>query len=950
MVDALHQVKDYLQRQYAQLDGRPNWTFQVGAELESGKPVWAWQTSDLRRVNSAADANGAVLLDPDIGICLFLQKFDEKIPVRQQISKALQIRSTLLPTNKRKGDAQSDGFGSWRVLLHWLITKNELPKWVEQVSEIREQTAHFEEVPVDAIVRGEKTWAHAAQAHGFPRLLLRVRSVLKRSKYADVERWQSADRLVVDSLSGLVNAVSDPIAQQAAAEVAAFVDKRSSNFESPSQLPAEPTDLRKLSIENFRNIDQLTIDFRTAAVGADATVIQGPNGSGKSSVFEALSIAVSHASWRYEAFLSDKNRSLLGRGDTYRENYLSALTSENREARLGLNGAVSGPIELAPDSEHGRRLQALGGTFLSQDSSRAFVRMTASDLGGEIAAGLSAVASDVQQLIGSRLAAADGDVKAFNAKWGLRANVTKRETVLSQISLKEITSLLPNLSELLAWLESSELSNLAIFGMAKKLALRWREWQSAVPDVANSLCSELMLEDLGSSGSGAALAEHFIAENQLISETGALFSDLTAKTVKWSVEIEGGLQKWAAWLGKHQESGEVTDSQKIVTLRETLKSANDALSAATGVGKLLAEQLEQLERISSFIANWAREHKDTCPVCDSDVSMRGGIAAVTDAGMIAVRRALQEARADYAERKRILESTANQLETLGAAQPPVTPEEQSQIIEIYAWLRNDADSFEDLISNDDEVRALLGVMRHIRVLPRLPSKRESPRERAAECFKKLVGVSTEHARVSRLPDAWKAVQKEVQRRLVAVTASHLPQTLQALWLEIARSITPAPWQHPGAIEFYAGSRQSGPEAAVVIRRDSRTVLASHILNGAEIHNLGLAWFFTKYLTQGRFTHSFIVLDDPSDAMDQTTFRDLCRFLETLLRLHRVWSLPLSLVVMLHEDQRALDVARATGAVLYQLKWNRETKILSRPLQIYGAQMAPPLPVSVLEAG
>jgi hypothetical protein len=193
------------------------------------------------------------------------------------------------------------------------------------------------------------------------------------------------------------------------------------------------------------------------------------------------------------------------------------------------------------------------------------------------------------------------------------------------------------------------------------------------------------------------------------------------------------------------------------------------------------------------------------------------------------------------------------------------------------------------------------------------------------------------------------VHQELRRKLASVTAEHLPQTLQGVWLEIARNVMPAAWQEAGKIGFHTGTRRS-PEASVVIYGVSRTVLASHILNGAEIHNLGLAWFFTKYLTRGRFEYRFMVLDDPAEIMDQPMFRDLCRFLETLLRLHRINDIPLSLVVLLHEDHRALDLARATSGVLYQLRWSRHSKTVNKPLRVYGKQITPPLPTLILEAG
>ena len=97
-------------------------------------------------------------------------------------------------------------------------------------------------------------------------------------------------------------------------------------------------------------------------------------------------------------------------------------------------------------------------------------------------------------------------------------------------------------------------------------------------------------------------------------------------------------------------------------------------------------------------------------------------------------------------------------------------------------------------------------------------------------------------------------------------------------------------------------------------------LARYILNLSEIHVMGLAWFFTRYLTQGRFECPLLMMDDPAQEMDQTTFRDLCRLWETLLRLHKAQKIPLNLIVMLHQESRALDAARATGGIICTLSW------------------------------
>ncbi len=49
----------------------------------------------------------------------------------------------------------------------------------------------------------------------------------------------------------------------------------------------------------------------------------------------------------------------------------------------------------------------------------------------------------------------------------------------------------------------------------------------------------------------------------------------------------------------------------------------------------------------------------------------------------------------------------------------------------------------------------------------------------------------------------------------------------------------------------------------------------------------------------------------------------------MIRLHRVYARPLALALMLNQENRAIDAARATGGILAALDW---TQIQEQPLQ------------------
>ncbi len=122
----------------------------------------------------------------------------------------------------------------------------------------------------------------------------------------------------------------------------------------------------------------------------------------------------------------------------------------------------------------------------------------------------------------------------------------------------------------------------------------------------------------------------------------------------------------------------------------------------------------------------------------------------------------------------------------------------------------------------------------------------------------------------------------------------------------------------------------------------------YILNKAEQNILGLAWFFVRYLVHGRFHYSCLVMDDPAQEMDQTTYRDLCRLWGSLLRLHKVNKIPLILLILLHNDERALDAMRATDGLLHLLGWNsgNQASVL-KSMKLLGEEFNSPLPTDAL---
>jgi hypothetical protein len=90
------------------------------------------------------------------------------------------------------------------------------------------------------------------------------------------------------------------------------------------------------------------------------------------------------------------------------------------------------------------------------------------------------------------------------------------------------------------------------------------------------------------------------------------------------------------------------------------------------------------------------------------------------------------------------------------------------------------------------------------------------------------------------------------------------------------------------------------------------------------------------------------MDDPAHELDQTSFRDLCRLLETIVRLHRVYSRPIKLIIMLNQESRALEAARATGGILSVLGWARDQEKAVNAISVVGEGFHAPQPASLFD--
>lgn len=302
-------------------------------------------------------------------------------------------------------------------------------------------------------------------------------------------------------------------------------------------------------------------------------------------------------------------------------------------------------------------------------------------------------------------------------------------------------------------------------------------------------------------------------------------------------------------------------------------------------------------------------------------------------------------RQEFGELKVQIEQTHKQLAKLGQTQCPLSLEDQSKLAESLQWLIPTNTNLSDWIGLRSQRETLLRAISILRQIPPAPSSVDADGS-AESVVKKILSRFRAADETFEAPNNWKPVKEKLTQTLASIVNEHLPRTLEKLWRELALNLTAAPWLLPDSFRIDVVTRRG--EQASTVRVKGR--LARYILNQAEIHTLGLAWFFARYLTRGRFFHACIVMDDPAHELDQTSFRDLCRLWETTMRLHRVYRRPLKLIVMLNQESRAVEAARATGAILSVLGWEREQESQSvQRISVIGEGFHAPQPAAVFAA-
>ena len=947
--DALGAVSRWLEDAYQTF--LEVWMVENGDLVDPARPLWRWIDGQLDLLPAREGAAGALLLDPALGLCLYLLPFAQFSRLEMPLARALAVCSRLLP--EAAGQARShDPHGPWQVVLHWLVgndTDND--QWLRQAATLRNETAHIEEIPIDFLVADGGDWSRACDAHGFPRLLLATRALLRRDAGA-VERWSSADARVREALAGArATCTTDPAVESAARELFEWLDGQ-----APPRPAAPPpraaARLRWIRVEHLRNLEQLRLDLE--GTGATARIVNGPNGSGKSNLFEAISLALCGASRRYLDYLADGDAPRPGAAG-YASDYLCPIGQVRSAAIEWADSTGEHGFKLADKGDAPARLRTLDGTLLAQDESRAFLTMGSDQLGALVLGDYSGLAQRVNDELERRLTAAKEQKNGILRRWGLSPSITRADTATARITDAILAEELRPPKAQLGWLKetfaqwggagpnqtpSSRMASVQV------LLADWQGWEAALQPAQEAVAADLGRDDL--EAGVVRLSALTIRRDNLLQRTNAVLDDLAGLAAPLPPGIRDDAMRWGSWL-EQQPTVSIPPAADLAPLLEERRKLETDLAALRRQGESLKAHGEHLQVVAAFVErHWQGDHRAHCPTCGS--SVRDLYQQDIGARVAQLRQdnttALEQARADYRRLAETLKVLDTRLRAAGVAACPIDSDRQLAVGEALTPFAPAGALLSALLAVPERRTGLFACLDRLAGLPALLSLADGAAEaRARDHCQRIRRELDEVRRALAAPATWEALRKQVQQTLAAVMGRHLPDTLGQVWYELTMALTPARWQLPDRPRLQAASQRGRQQVSV--RLGTGAGLARHLLNGAEAHTLGLAWFFLRYLTSGRFRHALIAMDDPAQDMDQPAYRDLCRLWATVLRLHRIHDLPLDLLVFLHQDERALDAVRATDATLHRLGWNRRVPDWLRVMRLTAGPSRFPAPLDAL---
>lgn len=907
--------EDWLVTQYKEI---------LGLDLGGSEVQLRWLSPDsLMEECKRDDAQNLVIEDGEIGWLLFLLPYVPET-LEHQINQALGLRSRLLResnyTGTEKAGVREDQNSSWRLGLIWLVSEDCWRDWQYKIIELRRESGAAEELSFDAVCIKNLNVRESLNEHGLPRLLLNTRALLRQTP-TEAESWLSADSHVSRKMQGFSQSFRTPRSRVIARELEE--QARSINPSEVKTLSNQPRRLQRFRVQNFRNLDSLEIAIdRADATSAEAIILFGPNGTGKSSLAEALSLAAFKTSPLLERFVIDKD--INGRNvDLYLNEYLKPL-NRTRAPSFEWNNSVSPEFDLVQTEVSKARFE---GVILNQEDSIKFTELSRDELAERVLGGYSTLADSLAVWLtnGERRA---NDVKSvFTRKHGLNSSITRSATAYNRLAGNMLEGQFQRPSaEFIDWMRIIGRLSDEDGKHGAGLISAWAAYQDTTTKrLADSLAK---LQELGASKSeiAQAIKQDIVKYDELARRSGELRKRLHGRITALHEQLQEALiqmETWGSWLAAQLE-GQVKTETDADSLKLEIEKLAKERAELEMLGKSFRGRLDLLDQAKQYLLNhWAKDHPNVCPVCDSNVADRQGIESVVSALQEETNATIQGLRARHAEIQVRQKESDAKLRAAGLSTCPVGTEEQARLKEWLTPFLPEHASLEDWLRDQQRRQQLKQDLSRMGILPEAPKPYADATQESERLADEFISLAQEADQALEDPQAFGEVRKSFAQLMQEILENHLPETLEKVWKELMLTLTTAPWLLPDRPNFKL--EQRGKSLSVQLGQTGRYI--RYIFNAAERHVLGISWFFTYYLAKRRFEEAWILLDDPAQEMDQPSFRELARFWETLLRLHHRNGHPLTMIIALHQEERALDAARATNGKLYILGWqkNQEDK-------------------------
>lgn len=874
----------------------------------SRNPIWIHQN------------DGAWLLDRELGLALRIVPFNN---ANQNLNEVIQIvlrKVTLLQPRSDLEKEQADLLGMWQLGIIWVVEKPNLGDvWRTSIAMVRKESGFSEELGLDAIFVNGLELAKACDEHGLPQLLLNVRRLIGMGA-SDMPAWLSANTRVSEMLVGFADQFAGDTETRRLAS--ALVSDALRDFAlQPNEAKSSNADssgtnaLKEIEVRNFRNIRRCLLQFpKEQGHRAQAHVIFGPNGTGKTSLFEAICLGSGGMSKGLERYQVDDD--VEPQAKDYTGKVLSPLGS-GEKPKIIFNGAEVS-IDGQPNTKE--RWREFDGNFLGQEDSREFLGETGPALAERILKGYSTLADRITELAANRENVAKNEKSSWLRDHGLSAGISRRETRAQKLIEGEIRKQAWSVTEaLLEWLEKTSGAIPSIEGIGSRLGGRWRAWSDQQPKIVDSMAKGVLVGQVTRVQS--PLEDWLDVRNGILVETGILVTrarlSIDALRARL-VGVERDLDIWAEWLARNSSQGDSKASDEQSTLGREIAASREKLKVVRESNEFERKRAAHLRQLKDgFLTAWSQLHPNICPTCGQDHSKSGGIEKVVANMQADTEMRLTDLEGDeniLSEQLKLLES---RLASLGLS--PIGDGRQRELEKLLApFLGND--TLRACLSNVDSRTELKRRLRDVQTLPDVPDalSRERMVDSAQKLAEQALTLDLEAERLWPLPERWKKINSALKEACDRIVAAHLPETLQKVWWEVAAALTSGRWNLVAKAGFVLKT-----QGKVMVGTNERPdTPARYLFNQAERHILGMAWFVVRYLTFGRFQRPLVVLDDPAQEMDQTTFRSFVRFAQALLRIHECRSMALQMIFFLHQEERALDLARGTMGRFLMLNWRK----------------------------